>query len=186
MRLANIFNQVLLNYLLCLAAISLRSNQYHIFIFIFLPLFTFSFLFCYNCVYCVFLFYLDGSINVDAFKIVYVAPMKSLVSEMVLNFTSRLSSYGIKVAELSGDVQMTKEQINQTQIIGKGHTPLCCKSLCSISARTIQIYFHRQVFSYDTESLLACFINFSFYCCLFGFLPLYVVLFYVVIFSYHA
>lgn len=30
----------------------------------------------------------DGSINGDEFKIVYVAPMKSLVQEMVGNFSS--------------------------------------------------------------------------------------------------
>ncbi|KAH3788153.1 U5 small nuclear ribonucleoprotein 200 kDa helicase-like [Dreissena polymorpha] len=59
----------------------------------------------------------DGTINKDEFKIVYVAPMKSLVQEMVGNFTARLSSYGIKVEELTGDSQVTKEQINATQII---------------------------------------------------------------------
>ncbi|KAF8270130.1 putative RNA helicase [Lactarius quietus] len=51
------------------------------------------------------------------FKIVYVAPMKALVQEMVGNFTSRLSPYGIKVGELTGDSQMTKQQISETQII---------------------------------------------------------------------
>ncbi|KAK3589739.1 hypothetical protein CHS0354_021060 [Potamilus streckersoni] len=59
----------------------------------------------------------DGSINTDEFKIIYIAPMKSLVQEMVGNFTERLKSYGIKVDELSGDHQLTKEQINATQII---------------------------------------------------------------------
>lgn len=29
----------------------------------------------------------DGTINVDEFKIVYIAPMRSLVQEMVGNFT---------------------------------------------------------------------------------------------------
>ncbi|KAI9462917.1 Sec63-domain-containing protein [Lactarius psammicola] len=58
-----------------------------------------------------------GSFNLDAFKIVYVAPMKALVQEMVGNFTSRLSPYGIKVGELTGDSQMTKQQIAETQII---------------------------------------------------------------------
>ncbi|XP_074640358.1 U5 small nuclear ribonucleoprotein 200 kDa helicase-like [Tubulanus polymorphus] len=59
----------------------------------------------------------DGTINVDEFKIIYVAPMKSLVQEMVGNFTKRLSSYGIQVAELTGDHQLTKDQITATQII---------------------------------------------------------------------
>lgn len=39
----------------------------------------------------------DGSIDTNAFKIVYVAPMKALVAEMVGNFSKRLSSYGIQV-----------------------------------------------------------------------------------------
>jgi pre-mRNA-splicing helicase BRR2 len=59
----------------------------------------------------------QGSINLDAFKIVYVAPMKALVAEMVGNFSTRLSSYGITVAELTGDRQLTKQQIANTQII---------------------------------------------------------------------
>ncbi|KAJ3182114.1 DEIH-box ATPase [Irineochytrium annulatum] len=59
----------------------------------------------------------DGSIDVDAFKIVYIAPMKALVAEMVGNFTKRLTSYGINVQELTGDRQLTKAQIAETQII---------------------------------------------------------------------
>ncbi|KAN0134228.1 Sec63 Brl domain containing protein [Lactarius tabidus] len=59
----------------------------------------------------------SGSFNLDAFKIVYVAPMKALVQEMVGNFTARLSPFGIKVGELTGDSQMTKQQIAETQII---------------------------------------------------------------------
>ena len=51
------------------------------------------------------------------FKIVYVAPMKALVQEMVGNFNSRLGPFGIKVGELTGDSQMTKQQIAETQII---------------------------------------------------------------------
>ncbi|KAI8902750.1 Sec63 Brl domain-containing protein [Globomyces pollinis-pini] len=58
-----------------------------------------------------------GDYNLDAFKIVYVAPMKALVAEMVGNFASRLKSYGVKVAELTGDRQLTKQQISETQII---------------------------------------------------------------------
>ncbi|RWS27216.1 U5 small nuclear ribonucleoprotein 200 kDa helicase-like protein, partial [Leptotrombidium deliense] len=49
--------------------------------------------------------------------IIYVAPMRSLVQEMVGNFTRRLSSYGLKVAELTGDNQLSREQINETQVI---------------------------------------------------------------------
>eukprot|EP01134_Creolimax_fragrantissima_P000807 CFRG0807T1 len=59
----------------------------------------------------------DGTYNLDAFKVVYIAPMKSLVSEMVGNFTKRLKAYGVTVGELTGDSQMSKEQIAATQVI---------------------------------------------------------------------
>ncbi|CCL98051.1 uncharacterized protein FIBRA_00045 [Fibroporia radiculosa] len=58
-----------------------------------------------------------GTFDLDAFKIIYVAPMKALVQEMVGNFSSRLGVYGVKVGELTGDAQMTKQQIAETQII---------------------------------------------------------------------
>ncbi|CAG8517169.1 20044_t:CDS:2, partial [Racocetra fulgida] len=58
-----------------------------------------------------------GIIDTDAFKIVYIAPMKALVQEMVGNFSSRLQPFGIKVSELTGDRQLTKQQISETQII---------------------------------------------------------------------
>ncbi|KAE9386751.1 Sec63-domain-containing protein [Gymnopus androsaceus JB14] len=58
-----------------------------------------------------------GTFAMDSFKIIYIAPMKALVQEMVGNFTSRLSALGIKVGELTGDSQMTKAQIAETQII---------------------------------------------------------------------
>jgi pre-mRNA-splicing helicase BRR2 len=43
--------------------------------------------------------------------------MKSLVQEMVNNFSQRLASYGIVVRELTGDQSLTKKQISETQII---------------------------------------------------------------------
>ncbi|KAH0834659.1 putative RNA helicase [Lanmaoa asiatica] len=59
-----------------------------------------------------------GEFALDQFKIVYIAPMKALVQEMVGNFTSRLTTtFGVKVGELTGDSQMTKQQISETQII---------------------------------------------------------------------
>ena len=39
----------------------------------------------------------DGSVDTGAFKIVYVAPMKALVAEMVGNFGKRLEPFGIQV-----------------------------------------------------------------------------------------
>jgi len=58
-----------------------------------------------------------GEINLDAFKIVYIAPLKALVQEQVGNFGNRLKPYGITVSELTGDRQLTKQQIADTQII---------------------------------------------------------------------
>eukprot|EP01105_Mastigella_eilhardi_P003553 TRINITY_DN145_c0_g1_i1.p1 TRINITY_DN145_c0_g1~~TRINITY_DN145_c0_g1_i1.p1 ORF type:complete len:2180 (+),score=716.66 TRINITY_DN145_c0_g1_i1:39-6578(+) len=59
----------------------------------------------------------EGHVDRDAFKIIYVAPMKSLVQEMVGNFSARLESLGIVVRELSGDVNLTKQEIAETQVI---------------------------------------------------------------------
>ncbi|KAI1501740.1 Sec63 Brl domain-containing protein [Biscogniauxia marginata] len=58
-----------------------------------------------------------GDIDLDAFKIVYIAPLKALVQEQVGNFGGRLKPYGITVSELTGDRQLTKQQIAETQII---------------------------------------------------------------------
>lgn len=58
-----------------------------------------------------------GTIDLDSFKIVYIAPLKALVQEQVGNFGKRLQPYGITVSELTGDRQLTKQQIAETQII---------------------------------------------------------------------
>ncbi len=59
----------------------------------------------------------SGELDLDAFKIVYIAPLKALVQEQVGNFGKRLEPYGIKVSELTGDRQLTKQQISETQVI---------------------------------------------------------------------
>ncbi|KAI1727001.1 sec63 brl domain-containing protein [Ditylenchus destructor] len=59
----------------------------------------------------------DGSIRKDEFKCIYIAPMRSLVQEMVGNFKTRLEPYDIQVGEMTGDVQMSKEQFMLTQVI---------------------------------------------------------------------
>lgn len=58
-----------------------------------------------------------GEIDLDSFKIIYIAPLKALVQEQVGNFGKRLEPYGITVAELTGDRQLTKQQIAETQVI---------------------------------------------------------------------
>lgn len=68
----------------------------------------------------------DNEDNVDtnkdafdlrSFKIVYIAPMKALVQEVVKNFRGRLKDYGMTVRELSGDSSLTRQQIAETQVI---------------------------------------------------------------------
>ncbi|KAF8377551.1 hypothetical protein HHK36_030933 [Tetracentron sinense] len=59
----------------------------------------------------------DGSFNNGNYKIVYVAPMKALVAEVVGNLSNRLQHYDVKVKELSGDQSLTRQQIEETQII---------------------------------------------------------------------
>ena len=50
-------------------------------------------------------------------KVVYVAPMKALVQEVVLNLGNRLSAFKVKVSELTGDTNMTKSEIRNSQVI---------------------------------------------------------------------
>ncbi|XP_039272645.2 activating signal cointegrator 1 complex subunit 3-like [Styela clava] len=59
----------------------------------------------------------EGVIQKDKFKIVYVAPMKALAAEMTRNFGGRLESLGVKVRELTGDMQLTKSEIIDTQML---------------------------------------------------------------------
>lgn len=55
--------------------------------------------------------------DLKSFKIVYVAPMKALVQEIVKNFSDRLKAYGVVVQELSGDSSLTRQQIADTQLL---------------------------------------------------------------------
>lgn len=62
--------------------------------------------------------YIDkGVIQKDKFKIVYVAPMKALAAEMTSNFSKKLGPLGVQVRELTGDMQLTKTEILQTQML---------------------------------------------------------------------
>lgn len=53
----------------------------------------------------------------EKFKIIYIAPMKSLATEQTELFNTRLKSLGIKTRELTGDMSMTEREISQTHII---------------------------------------------------------------------
>ncbi|XP_052868650.1 activating signal cointegrator 1 complex subunit 3 [Anopheles cruzii] len=68
-------------------------------------------------VYTIRQFVAQGVIHRDQFKIVYVAPMKALAAEMTANFGRRLKSLDISVRELTGDMQLTKGELQQTQMI---------------------------------------------------------------------
>lgn len=57
------------------------------------------------------------SFNFKNLKIIYIAPLKALVQEQVREFRRRLTSFGIKVAELTGDSNLTKKQIAETHIL---------------------------------------------------------------------
>ena len=62
----------------------------------------------------------SGSVHdiaLDQFKIVYIAPMKALAAEMTDNFSKRLQPFGIRVRELTGDMQLTKSEIMNTQML---------------------------------------------------------------------
>lgn len=59
----------------------------------------------------------DGTFDLNNFKIVYIAPLKALVQEQVREFSRRLEVFGINVEELTGDSNLTKQQISETQVI---------------------------------------------------------------------
>ena len=59
----------------------------------------------------------DDSIDLNAFKIVYIAPMKALVQECVQSFSKRLAPFNITVKELSGDQNLSRQQLLDTQVI---------------------------------------------------------------------
>ncbi|KAF9646774.1 Sec63-domain-containing protein [Thelephora ganbajun] len=58
-----------------------------------------------------------STIDRNAFKIIYVAPMKALAAEIVRKLGKRLQWLSVRVKELTGDMQMTKAEIAETQII---------------------------------------------------------------------
>ncbi|KAJ7638696.1 Sec63 Brl domain-containing protein [Roridomyces roridus] len=60
---------------------------------------------------------IGSTVNRSSFKIIYVAPMKALASEIVRKFSKRLKWLNIEVRELTGDMQLTKAEIAQTQVI---------------------------------------------------------------------
>ncbi|KAM4056735.1 sec63 brl domain-containing protein [Hirsutella rhossiliensis] len=93
----------------------------------------------------------EFAVDVDDFKIVYVAPMKALAAEVTEKLGKRLAWLGIKCREYTGDMQLTKSEIIQTQIIvttpekwdvvtrkGTGDTELVQKSLVARTERQVE------------------------------------------------
>lgn len=61
----------------------------------------------------------EGQLDIlyDDFKVIYVAPLKALAAEIVAKFSEKLSVFDVKVRELTGDMQLTKAEILETQVI---------------------------------------------------------------------
>lgn len=58
-----------------------------------------------------------GVLKREELKIIYVAPMKALAQEVVAKFTHHLQCLGLIVRELTGDMQLTRQEIQETQVI---------------------------------------------------------------------
>ena len=53
----------------------------------------------------------------STYKIIYVAPLKALAAEITLKFSKRLSWAGVKVRELTGDMKLTKKEVDECGVI---------------------------------------------------------------------
>uniref|UniRef100_A0A158Q7W7 Activating signal cointegrator 1 complex subunit 3 n=1 Tax=Elaeophora elaphi TaxID=1147741 RepID=A0A158Q7W7_9BILA len=59
----------------------------------------------------------NGVILKNDFKIVYIAPMKALATEMTMNFAKRLSPLNLRVRELTGETTLSRKEIAETQML---------------------------------------------------------------------
>eukprot|EP01029_Cantina_marsupialis_P030668 TRINITY_DN838_c0_g1_i2.p1 TRINITY_DN838_c0_g1~~TRINITY_DN838_c0_g1_i2.p1 ORF type:complete len:1736 (-),score=582.30 TRINITY_DN838_c0_g1_i2:39-4685(-) len=59
----------------------------------------------------------NGIIAKTEFKVVYVAPMKALAQEITSKFSERLKPLGLDVKEFTGDMQLTRAQLQTTNVI---------------------------------------------------------------------
>jgi replicative superfamily II helicase len=58
-----------------------------------------------------------GRIDKEAIKAVYIAPMKALAQEVVAKFSERLAPLGLVVKEFTGDMQLTKQEVADSQLL---------------------------------------------------------------------
>ena len=59
----------------------------------------------------------DRTSYLPTFKVVYLAPMKALVSEIVEKFRSKLSGLKISVREFTGDISIPRKELETTNIV---------------------------------------------------------------------
>ncbi|CAD8152858.1 unnamed protein product [Paramecium pentaurelia] len=59
----------------------------------------------------------DKRLKDQDFKIVYISPMKALASEIVEKFQTKLRYLGVRVKEFTGDMQLSKKELQETHII---------------------------------------------------------------------
>lgn len=59
----------------------------------------------------------NPSIALEDFKIVYIAPMKALVNEIVATLRHRLNSLGVIVSEFTGDSHLSRKEVELSQIL---------------------------------------------------------------------
>ena len=50
------------------------------------------------------------------FKILFLVPLKALANEFLNKFTAQLGYFNLVINEFSGDVDLTKEQIDKTNL----------------------------------------------------------------------
>lgn len=59
----------------------------------------------------------DKVLHLEKFKIVYICPMKALAAEITRKFSQCLGHLGVRVKEVSGDMQLSRKEIMETQIL---------------------------------------------------------------------
>jgi activating signal cointegrator complex subunit 3 len=59
----------------------------------------------------------DGVIDKASMKAIYIAPMKALAQEVVTKFSERLAPLGLVVKEYTGDMQLTKQEITEANLL---------------------------------------------------------------------
>lgn len=62
-------------------------------------------------------FLVNDVVRLEKFKIVYICPMKALAAEMASNFSKKLMPLGVTVKECTGDMQLTRKEISETQML---------------------------------------------------------------------